>query len=131
MSDRYAILGILSATGDLYQVPLASATTVGDPEVSPKAASSLTQTLLTSVIVCETGGAGASFSFSVVQYVDGDGDPTSELFNAYPVASGGTEIITLNLTLSPGDKLSFTKDSGALNATAFGVEMITGIGPRG
>jgi hypothetical protein len=135
MSDRYAILGMLVDTGDLYQVPIPAATTVAssaasDPEVSPRAVSVQRQTLLTSVVVCETNNAGASFSLFVVKYEDGSGDPVSQLFDLLPLTAKQTHVITLNLTLSPGDKVTFTKASGAIDITAFGVEMTTGRGPN-
>ena len=123
---------MISATGDLYQVPLPSAKTAGDPEVSPLAVSSLTQTLLTSVVICETGepAADGSFSLTVTKYVDGEDDPVSTLLNALSLAGEDTKVVTLNLTLAPGDKITGTL-TGTLNATAFGIEMITGSGPRG
>jgi hypothetical protein len=121
---------MISATGDLYQVPLPSAKTAGDPEVSPLAVSSLTQTLLTSVVICDTEAAGGTFSLTVTKYEDGIGDPVSTLLNALSLDAKDTKVVTLNLTLAPGDKITGTL-SADLNATAFGIEMITGSGPRG
>tara|TARA_R110002020_G_scaffold312330_1_gene527817 strand:- start:142 stop:540 length:399 start_codon:yes stop_codon:yes gene_type:complete len=132
MSDRYAILGQKSlaaaASGDLYEVPVAAEKTAGSVDVSPKAASSLTQALVTSIVVCNTDATNGAFTISVVKF---DPTTTTVLFKGTTLSSGDTHVLTLNLTLSPGDKITVAAATSVQDFTAFGVEMITGVGPRG
>jgi hypothetical protein len=137
MPDRYKILGNLDLaeggvdTGDLYTVPTPAKTDVNTAtDVSPKAVSVNVQTLLTTIVVCEDKPSTSASSFTIT--VTPSGGSAYNLFFNNAIASRNTKVLTLNLTLSAGDKVSCTvgvPSGSECSFTAFGVEMITGSGP--
>jgi len=138
MADRYSILGQANLTNEaltsIYQVPEAasSSVTAGSNQIvfSPKAVSSQTQTLLTTLYVCTTTAIGGTIEITVVK----NSDPifTTKLFTGRTLTADETDIFTLNLTLAPGDILKAKAGGSDLDVavTAFGIEMITGVGPN-
>ena len=140
MSDRYKVLG--QATGEsaleLVAVPVAGKTAI-DPSganitVSPQAASSFTQVLVLSIFACEMSGSLTDTIYDV--YIDtADSSSNTYLFKARFLGKNATDILDLNLTLAPGDKVYVHPTSAAgtanVNFTAFGIEMVTGVGPIG
>ena len=148
MADRYKVLNLLKLrvpvtqrlTGTLYEVPVAAATQVGGglgPIPSPKAVSSLYQTLLTNIVVCDSsGGSGVATTFDITLLAtDSSGDSImTYLFRITELKANNTQVLTLNATLSPADKLVATiasTTSSEVDFTVFGIEMITGSGPNG
>jgi hypothetical protein len=137
MSDRYKILGNLDLaqagvdTGDLYTVPTPAKTDVNTAtDVSPKAVSVNVQTLLTTIVVCEDKSSGVAGAFNIT--VTPRGGSAYNLFHKNAIAANNTKVLTLNLTLSAGDKVSCevgVPSGSECSFTAFGVEMITGSGP--
>lgn len=147
MADRYKVLNLLKLrvpptqllTDTLYEVPAAALTQVGGglgPVTSPKAVSSLYQTLLTNIVVCDSSGvAGVATTFDITLLsTNSSGDATTTyLFRVTELKANNTQVLTLNATLSAGDKLVATIPTtvGAeVDFTVFGIEMITGSGPR-
>ena len=147
MADRYKVLNLLKLrvpptqllTDILYEVPAAALTQVGGglgPVTSPKAVSSLYQTLLTNIVVCDSSGvAGVATTFDITLLsTNSSGDATTTyLFRVTELKANNTQVLTLNATLSAGDKLVATIPTtvGAeVDFTVFGIEMITGSGPR-
>ena len=132
MPDRYKILGNLNlaagGSGDLYTVPTPAKTDVNTAtDVSPKSVSVNVQTLLTTIVVCEDKSSAGSGTFDIT--VTPSGDPACNLFFKNVIAASNTKVLTLNLTLSAGDKVSCLATGTDCSFTAFGVEMITGSGP--
>ena len=138
MADRYGILGQLRmSNGDdteIYQVPEAasSSVTAGANQItfSPKAVSVQTQTLLTTLYVCTTTANSNTIEITVIKNLAAPF--TTKIFTGRALTNNQTDIFTLNLTLAPGDAL-YAQISGTgsvVDVTAFGVEMITGVGPN-
>jgi hypothetical protein len=137
MADKYSILGQanLTTTDDtlIYAVPEAASSSVsagGTPIVfSPRAVSDQTQTLLTTLYVCTTTATSGTIEITVIK--NSDPTVTTKLFTGRTLTANETDIFTLNLTLSPGDALNAKAGGTTLvvAVTAFGVEMITGVGP--
>jgi len=137
VADRWKILGQLQVTVfvdlntyyDLYEVPLPASKSIGDVEVSPKATSILTRTLVTSLVACNRSAAVQSLRSKLVA---ANGDET-QLHGLSNVPVGGTDIFNLGFVLSPGDKievLSFSFGAVDLHLTMFGVETTSSSGPN-
>jgi len=136
MGDKYSILGQenLATTGNtaIYTVPTiaSSSVTAGGTSIvfSPKAVSDQTQTLLTTLYICTTAATDGTIEITVVK---SPSSTITKLFTGRALTANQTDILTLNLTLSPGDILKAEASGTLLNVdvTAFGVEMITGVGP--
>lgn len=138
MADKYSILGqvILNDAVDteIYQVPEAASSSVtqgSTPIVfSPKAVSDQTQTLLTTLYVCTTTANSNTIAITVIKNLAVP--VTTKLLIGRTLTSNQTDIFTLNLTLAPGDALNaqISGTGSIVDVTAFGVEMITGVGPN-
>jgi|TARA_R110000765_G_scaffold314544_1_gene407349 hypothetical protein len=122
-----------------YQVPPTSSTQVGGgsgPVVSPLAASVNTQTLVTSVFVCNVDAESpADFSLAVSNY-DSVSPIVTTLYNDVRIYGGDSAELNLNLTLKSLDEVIFTGTqyssvTPSIHVTIFGIEMVTGVGPRG
>ena len=131
MADVYKTLGqVVGTTGwtNLYFIEYPAAVTVGGADVAPRAVFSSTQTLVTSIIVCNTGGSAQTFSISLEGTTDGE-DPLTPaainmLFSGAAVAIGETHVLSLGLTLSAGDYLKVSANAGtAVTFTAMGIEI--------
>ena len=143
MADLYKVLNLVKLTvspdvktATLYTVPPAAETQVGGgsgPVPSPKAVSSVRQTLLTNIVVCDADATGNAATFDITLLsTNSSGDATTTyLFRNSPLTLKTTQILTLNATLSAGDTLVATiATAGAeVDFTVFGIEMITGSGP--
>ena len=95
-----------------YSVPEAAAVKVDADTitVAPKAVSVLTQTLVTSIIVCEVAGGTAKFgiglrlaSTDVAPEVADTGEYT--LFRENSLTGNDSVVLSLGLTLSPGNTI--------------------------
>jgi hypothetical protein len=139
MADKYSILGqvvLNNVTDDteIYQVPEAASSSVtqGSNTIvfSPKAISDQTQTLLTTLYVCTTTANSRTIEITVIK--NSTVPFTTKLLTGRALTDNQTDIFTLNLTLASGDALNAQiSDSGAVvDVTAFGIEMITGVGPN-
>lgn len=138
MGDKYSILGqaILNNVVDdtaIYTVPEAasSSVTAGGTSIvfSPRAVSDQTQTLLTTLYVCTTTANSRTIEITVIK--NSDPTVTTKLLTGRALTDNQTDIFTLNLTLASGDALNaqISGTGAVVDVTAFGVEMITGVGP--
>ena len=138
--DKYKILHNESITtsgsvtvSSSYTVPVASSTTVGGVEVAPLSVSRKTQTLLTTLFVCNTDAADSgTFDIKVSSY-DASSPVVTKLYNGVYLYFGNTVEFGLNLTLKAGDIVTVEFDNDAstvtYDVTMFGIEKITGSGP--
>jgi hypothetical protein len=123
VAEHFKILGQLAGTGSevtIYTVPSPDKTTLTTGMV--KSTISPVQTLVTSIIVCNThASASKTFLIRLKEDVD-DGDAAKELiFSDTPIATGNTLIISPGLTL-PGE--ASLKVKGAdVSFTIVGVEV--------
>jgi hypothetical protein len=141
--DTYKILSnkVVSVTGTpetvTYQVPPSAKTQVGGvsgPVPSPLAASVNTQSLVTSLYVCNTSSAdNVAVTVDVSNY-DAAAPVVTTLHQSF-LYPQNTLAFTLNLTLKESDELrvKITQGSGTpdIYVTVFGIEMVTGNGPHG
>lgn len=114
---------------DFYEVPLPAVKTVGAVEVSPKATSILTETLVASIVLCNRSAASQNF---FIRLVASDSTVT-QLHRLSTMLIGGTEVISSGLVLTPGDKITVAVFSfGAVKTdfTLFGVETTLRSGPN-
>ena len=149
MSDRYKILAQQSRAAtenggdpqlvELYSVPVPAATTVGatnEIEVAPESTSIHVQTLVTSIVVCNTAAATAgTFDLQLAAApIDADPAVTSWLFKLNPLNANATKALSLGLVMSPGDKLytDIPSTSGfTCDFSLMGIEIVSGGGPNG
>ena len=134
MPDVYKTLGQIVAAGSsawttLYTVPYPAAVTRGTAEVTPRAAVDSIQTLVTSIIVCNTDGSGQTFGISLEgTAADADppdpGDPgtVNLLFSGAAIATKETLVLSLGLTLAPGDYVKANASDAGVVFTAMGIE---------
>jgi hypothetical protein len=137
MADKYSILGQETVTTGgaktIYTVPTAASSSVTEGSntivFSPKAVSDQTQTLLTTLYVCTTASSSGVIEITVVK---SPSSTITKLFTGRALTANQTDILTLNLTLSPGDALKAEASGSSfdVDVTAFGIEMITGVGPN-
>jgi len=132
MADRYKILGqdnLTPADGltELYSVPVAAAVTVGGAEVAPKVTSVLVQALVTSIIVCNTDATAGSFDIQLEAAAATSSD--TYLFKVNSLSKNNTKVLSLGLTLSPGDKIRGNCTTGDCDFTVMGIEITSGGGP--
>ena len=145
--DNYKVLENQSVTVSAapatvtYQVPPAAKTQLGGgsgPVPSPLATSVNTQSLVTSLYICNTSST-ASGPCSVVVDVsnyDSSSPVVTTLYDDLAVYGKTTFEVTLNLTLKESDELRVTVSQIAsfvpvIDVTIFGIEMVTGVGPHG
>jgi len=130
MADRFSILGQLALANEtetvLYTVPVAAATTVGGTvDVAPKVVSRLTQSLVSSVIVCNRDAGEATYYVRLKASGETDNDKEYIFFDT-AIPGKKTHILALALTLSAGDSLEVkagSGDSNKLSFTAMGIEV--------
>ena|SRR5579859_6587003 len=81
-----------------------------------------TQTVVSSITVCEEGGAATTYKISVA--VNGAVDATSQ-YIAFSAAlqANETKALTLGITLGTGDVIRVLSASGNVAFSAFGVEL--------
>mgnify|MGYP001258693983 CR=1 FL=1 len=140
MADRFAILGQAFPTVawssdsdevELYSVPLVAEGTVGS---EPKSLAFQTQTIVSSIIVCSQATVNpVGFYVRLRKYDFSAGaleplvPPISNkqfLFHNTDVGPNKTQILSVALTLSPGDKISVGTETGSkLSFTAMGIEV--------
>ena len=129
MADNFSILGQLAPSDEnetvLYTVPSASATTVGSVAVAPKVVSRITQTVVSSLIVCNLNAASAEYYVRLK--ASGATDNNKEwIFYDTSIPGKRTHVLSLALTLGSGDSLKVkvgTGDSNKLAFTAMGIEV--------
>ena len=136
MADRFAILG-QALPGDaweapatneveLYSVPLVAEGTVGS---EPKSVAFQTQTVVSSITVCNQDASARDFYVRLRKW-----DVSTEalealldkqfLFYGTSVGPNRTQILSLALTLSPGDEISVGASLiNKLSFTAMGIEV--------
>ena len=136
MADRFAILGQALPTGawsapatnevELYSVPLVAEGTVGS---EPKSVAFQTQTVVSSITVCNQDASARDFYVRLRKYVFSTGvpDPLNDkqfLFYGTSVGPNRTQILSVALTLSPGDEISVGASlADKLSFTAMGIEV--------
>lgn len=142
--DNYKVLAnkTVSVTGTpetvTYQVPPAAKTQVGGgtgPVPSPLATSVNTQSLVTSLYVCNTSATTDTVSVTVDVSNYDAASPVVTTLHQSSIYPQNTLAFTLNLTLKESDELrvKITQGSGTpdIDVTVFGIEMVTGNGPHG
>lgn len=108
MPDRPKVLGQL--------VP--GATTLTDLYAVPQA----TRAIVSTIFVCERGGADATFRISIA--VGGSADATKQyLYFNSTVKANQTWPITTGITLNEGDVIRVYASSANLSFSAFGTEL--------
>ena len=119
-----------------YAVPDAQQTQVGGgagPVPSPKASSIRTQTLITSIFICNTDATQAADIDVNVSNYDSSSPVVTSLYNTIRTYSRTTVEIPVSLTLKALDELRVvvTQTSGtpAIDVTIFGIEITSGYGP--
>ena len=121
-----------------YEVPSAATTEVGpggtEVEVSPKAQSSLVQTLVTGITICNVAGITQWITIRLTP-AGGTEPADSYYINYFQVLAAETSwIFNHGLVLSPGDSISVTAWGGSSTVnshfTLFGVETSSGTGPN-
>ena len=144
--DNYKVLKNQSVTVSgtpatvTYQVPPAAKTQVGGgagPVPSPLATSVNTQSLVTSLYICNTSAASvgpASVNVDVSNY-DSSSPVVTTLYDDLYVYGKTTFEVTLNLTLKESDELrvivsQISSNVPVIDITIFGIEMVTGVGPH-
>ena len=136
MADRFAILGQAFPTGvwsapatnevELYSVPLVAEGTVGS---EPKSVAFQTKTVVSSITVCNQDASARDFYVRLRKYVFSTGvpDPLNDkqfLFYGTSVGPNRTQILSVALTLSPGDEISVGASlADKLSFTAMGIEV--------
>lgn len=115
----------ITSLSAIYTVPVASATTLGSVEVSPKAASSVSKSCVSSLVISGPNGTAGTVR---VALTSADSDVTYLLWK-YAVPSQGTKICDFGLVLSPGDSISC---GGSTNYawTLSSIETTEGSGPN-
>ena len=148
MSDRYKILAQSSLNQvdpgpgltKLYSVPVASGTTVGTVTgVAPLSTSIHVQTMVTSLIVCNTSAVDGSFSIQIIGWDPEESVATdsSYLFKDAPLIQATTKALSLGLVLSPGEELKtaigvvVSPSHFECDFTLMGIEVVSGGGPNG
>lgn len=132
MADVYKTLGqglVTTSWTTLYNVPYPSEVQVGGgsgPIVTPESVVLPKQTLVTSVIVCNY--ALVDYFYLSLEGTDdgedpGDPAPINYLFYHNKVFADGSLVLSLGLTLVPGDYLKMKADTvDTLTITAMGIE---------
>jgi|DEB0MinimDraft_3_1074331.scaffolds.fasta_scaffold03813_3 hypothetical protein len=135
MSDRYKILcqSEITATGTttLYTVPAPASTSYGPVEVSPRAVSQNTQTLLTTIVFSFLESASSNYVIGDLQLSD-SGATAVDLLHELTFYPKQNSVIDINMTLPPSSSLIFDSRvyiGGTLFITAFGIELSDGYGP--
>ena len=132
MSDVFKILDQVIATtsyAELYQVPLAAATTVDGVNVVPKAIFNQTQAIVGSIMVCNYTTSADSFNIRLRKYDFSasaleTANDKQHLFKSVPIAGNSTRVLKLALTLSAGDIIEVSAASATtVSFTAMGIEV--------
>lgn len=81
-----------------------------------------TQTVISTVVVCNTGGVGTTFRISIAK--GGAADTTSQyIYNGLFIDAYDTFATTIGITLGAGDVVRFYSANGYLTINLFGVEI--------
>lgn len=108
MAEVKKVLGQSSPTPgvltDFYQVP------------------TLTQSVVSTIIICNPGPTGATFSVSVAVAGAAD-DPEQYLYGGVIVPANDTFATTIGITLNAGDVLRCYTENASIAFQAFGVEI--------
>lgn len=142
--ENFKILGQAISNGttavELYAVPVTSSSSAGSSITYTRAYDPPTQTLVTSIIVCNQDGSTRTFDLMLFDSSSGE-DGTSiaaknYLLKGISLSASETKVLSLGLTMSArfnsatpatvtkGDILQFKVDSGAnVSVTAMGVEI--------
>ena len=140
MADRFAILGQAFPTGvwsapdtnevELYQVPLPDDRDAAAKMSEPESVAFQTQAIVSSIIVCSQASVNpVGFYVRLRKYLVSTGaldglDEKQFLFHNTDVGPNKTQILSVALTLSPGDKISVGTETGSkLSFTAMGIEV--------
>ena len=146
--ESFKILGQAASNGtneiELYSVPVTSASSAGSSITYTRAYDPPVQTLVTSIIICNTSAASGHEDFSLMLYDSSSGEDRSStsvknyLLRNISVNHQETKVLSLGLTLSArtnsstpssatkGDVLKFTLGTGSstnVAVTAMGVEI--------
>ena len=118
MSELIRVLGnaALSSASyvDVYEVA---------PLIGPDGAmGNIPQTVVGSIILCETAGSTATISVRVIPKGEGVGDSSHNILQVFPLTANQTRIISPGITLSTEDKIKAAAATGAANIFIFGSE---------
>jgi len=125
--DSYKILKQAAPGNDdwaiAYTCPVAAVKSVGGTvEVTPKAVSAQTQTLVTSILVaCHSTG---TYSIALKE-TSAAGDPNTEniIVMQKAITQNTNDVLSLGLTLGPDNTIWFKEDTGAVSYTIMGIEI--------
>ncbi len=135
MADTYKILAqVLPANTNetlAYTVPLAAEVTVASTtsspftvRVAPKAISPQTQTIISSIIICNLHSSAVTYDIRL-KAATGDGDNDKEmLFKDTSLTNGKSHVLSLGMGLSAGNLLKVkTSVASKLAFTIMGIEV--------
>ena len=143
--ENFKILGQAISTAatpvELYAVPVTSASSAGSSVTFTRSYDPPTQTLVTSIIVCNQNASSERF-FDLMLFDSASGETGSSiaaknyLLKAVSLAAKETKVLSLGLTMSArsnsatpsttakGDILQFSVDTGTdVSVTAMGIEI--------
>ena len=131
--ERYKILGQVNVADDavfetLYTCPVRAETTYtvsgGTTSVTPSAVDVNTQTLVTSIIACNTTALADTFSIRLLPTSGTTPGDEHLLFDIAAIGASETHVLSLGLTLSAGNTLEVTcATSDSISFTATGIEV--------
>ena len=110
----------------LGNAALSSASYVDVYEVAPLigpdgAMGNIPQTVVGSIILCETAGSTATVDVRVIPKGDSEGT-SHNILQVFPLTANQTRIISPGITLSTEDKIKAAAATGAANIFIFGSE---------
>lgn len=79
------------------------------------------QTIISSIVVCESNNVAATITISVVPQGD-TRESKNEIFSSYALGQRETKIISAGITLSQGDSVTVYASTAHINFFAFGAE---------
>ena len=95
--------------------------------MAPKAVSQIPQTLITSIIVCDTDSTNRTFDIVLQPVLPVDPTDVEDyqyLVKSRPLAANETKILSLGLTLGPGNILRVSASAADVVAfTVMGIEV--------
>ena len=143
--ENFKILGQAISNGtaqvELYAVPVTSASSAGSSVTFTRSYDPPTQTLVTSIIVCNQKASAHDFNLSLFDSASGEtgGTPAAKnfLLRKVSLAASETKVLSLGLTMSArsnsatpasvakGDILQFSLEAAGadVSVTAMGIEI--------
>lgn len=134
MADRFAILGQVLPTSaseeQLYLVPPPAEVSYGSAVPAPKAVSEQTQTVISSIIVCNQQSSERTYRIRLKTNDDVSIAPDNDkefLFYDTAIGPNKTQILSLGLTLGASNQIKVSNSGSTpwinMSFTAMGIEV--------